>query len=273
MTSLAYVAIVDKLYDIMKSENAKSIPFKFISLYLLKELVKKGLNNENFLKYLSEKVCNKLAKWCAEGRLTNDGATLFSSTPSQNGRISRKSDEVWSKMFLKLALCCFDAWGNELSPGYPGLSRFKEKFEVLRSARVDFPESRQLYIEGLRYIIGSLKHLDISHCDFTADFSEMPSRVEASSLNISVPRFDNILPGTESTKLDQVYQGQSTTIEDNKKIVNQKPFLVDDSYTRKTPNQRYQVYTEIQEVVSSQEYSDIANQEDDHSDIETSNLF
>lgn len=86
MTSLAYVAIVDKFYDIMKSDNLKTIPYKFISLYILKELVKKGLKNDNFLKYLSEKVCNKLAKWCAEGRLSNDGATLFSLEPTQNRR-------------------------------------------------------------------------------------------------------------------------------------------------------------------------------------------
>lgn len=86
MTSLAYVAVVDKLYDIMKSEKPKSIPFKFIALFVLKELVKKGLDNEKFLEYFTEKVCNKLAKWCAEGRVSNDGATLFNLNPTEKGR-------------------------------------------------------------------------------------------------------------------------------------------------------------------------------------------
>ena len=87
VTSLAYVAVVDKLYDIMKSDNPKSIPFKFISLFVLKEFVKKGLQNGDFLQYLSEKVCNKLAKWCAEGRNLGDGACLFLADPSENRRL------------------------------------------------------------------------------------------------------------------------------------------------------------------------------------------
>lgn len=87
MISLAYVAVVDKLYDIMKSENRKTIPFKFIGLFVLKEFVKKCAKNAKFLQYLSEKVCNKLAKWCAEGRNSDDGATLFYSDASENGNL------------------------------------------------------------------------------------------------------------------------------------------------------------------------------------------
>lgn len=85
MTSLTFVAVVDKLYDIMKSENRKTIPFKFISLFVLKEFVRKCTKNPKFLQYLSEKVCNKLAKWCAEGRNTDDGATLFYPDATENG--------------------------------------------------------------------------------------------------------------------------------------------------------------------------------------------
>lgn len=165
-------------------------------------------------------------------------------------------------MFLKLALCCFDAWGNDLSPRHPGLSRFKEKYEVLRSARVDFPEDRQLYTEGLKYILGSLKHLEISHCDFTADFSDMPSRVEASILNISVPKYDDILPDAEETTIKRGKPLQSTSVHENQKTVTSQKFLEDDSFSRKDHPSRYQVDCEIQEVMSSQEYSDIVNPED-----------
>lgn len=255
MTSLAYVAVVDKLYDIMKSDNPKSIPFKFIALFVLKEFVKKGLQNQKFLQYLSEKVCNKLAKWCAEGRNSDDGATLFHVEPSEKGTYCLTAEKVWSKMFYKLALSCFDVWANQFASRHKGLSRFKEKFDVLKSARVEFPENRKLYDEGLAYILGSLKELDISRCDFTEDFSEFPSRIEASCLNITAPQYDNVLgshePGT--TKARDIPTGTSLQ---SKPAIGGSGFL---SMHKQPlgPGVTY-VAGEIAEVVESQEYSEIA---------------
>jgi hypothetical protein len=80
---MAFVPIVDKLYDILKSEEEKTIPFKFISLFALKELIKKCAENEKFLLYFSEKCCNKLARWCSQGKDLGEGATLFMQNPDE----------------------------------------------------------------------------------------------------------------------------------------------------------------------------------------------
>lgn len=80
-----HVVVVDKLYEIIKSEEPQTIPFKFVSLFLLKELVKKCDRNVSFLGYLTEKCCNKFAKWCAEEKSSQGGRFLFSARPNEKG--------------------------------------------------------------------------------------------------------------------------------------------------------------------------------------------
>ena len=55
VTSLVHVVVVDKLYEVMKSEEPKTIPFKFVALFLLKELVKLCDRNLRLLEYLTDK--------------------------------------------------------------------------------------------------------------------------------------------------------------------------------------------------------------------------
>ena len=162
---------------------------------------------------------------------------------------------MWSKIFYKLALTCFDVWANELAPRHKGLARFKEKFDVLRSARVEFPENRTHYNEGLPYILGSLKEMDISLCDFTEDFSEVPSRIEASTLNISLHNYENILPQPDSHGKRPTATSVSTAIE-AKPAISLPPISIP-SRQKASPGLQY-VAGAITEVVESQEYSEIA---------------
>ena len=83
---MGHVAVVDKLYEVMKSEDQKTIPYKFVAIFLLKELVKKCFVNEAFLGYLTEKCCNKFAKWCAEEANTKQGAILFRVDATEKGK-------------------------------------------------------------------------------------------------------------------------------------------------------------------------------------------
>lgn len=171
-------------------------------------------------------------------------------------------EQVWSKMFLKLALSCFHVWATELASKHKGLAKFKDKFEVLRSARVEFPESKTLYSEGLQYILGSLKELEISRCDFTADFSDMPSRIEASSLNISVHKYDDILPPPDHSKEGHSKSQRSNTALNDNKNVN-RPFKDESIGSSKKRGDRFAVDMEIEEVQSNQEQSEIVQDEED----------
>lgn len=179
---------------------------------------------------------------------------LFFTLTLQKTVFLPKQEKVWSRMFYKLALQCFDIWANELAPRHKGLSRFKEKFDVLKNARVDFPNERKHYNEGLSYILESLNEIEISLCDFTEEFSEFPSRIEASTLNISSPHYDNIL--SQPDKLDKPDKNSSKTTS----LVSQSSIKSQIPQTQlshqKIPNLPY-IPTEIKEVVESQEYSEI----------------
>lgn len=161
-------------------------------------------------------------------------------------------------MFYKLSLQCFDVWANELAPRHKGLTRFKEKFDVLKSARVEFPLERKHYNEGLTYILESLNEIEISLCDFTEEFSEFPSRIEASALNISLPNYDNVLVNSEPHASRHKPQSNSTAIH------LQPPIAVNNSHgllRHQSLSGLQYMASEIQEVVESQEYSEIAAEE------------
>jgi hypothetical protein len=153
-------------------------------------------------------------------------------------------------MFYKLTLVCFDVWANEMAPKLQGLSRFKEKFDVLKSARVEFPKDRRQYNEGLSYILESLGDLEISLCDFTQDISDLPSRIESSTLNISTGQYDPILPQSQVPKIpiESSKSGQKTT------SINQQPAITQSSFSK--PGLSY-VAAPINEVLESQECSEI----------------
>jgi hypothetical protein len=64
----------------------------------------------------------------------------------KNVAIGINSEQVWSRMFLKLALSCFEGWAKEMAPQFRGLKRFKEKYDMLKSAKTEFPQDNTLYV-------------------------------------------------------------------------------------------------------------------------------
>lgn len=126
--------VVDKLYEVMKSEDKKTIPFKFVSLFLLKELVKKCDGNSRFLEYLTEKCCNKFAKWCAEEKSSQDGRFLFSEQANEKGRQSLGRADILSKV---------SAAGSQLRPGLGDRAVSEEASDVEVLREVQYTEERE----------------------------------------------------------------------------------------------------------------------------------
>ena len=129
-------------------------------------------------------------------------------------------------MFLKLVMNCVEIWGSDLSKTAHSLDKFSDKYNILRSAKVDFP-GREMYDKGLDHIVGGFSSLELSQCYFPGNAEDT---VNTSKLDES--SFVRV-EGTSSDLNNQVLSGLNFT---------------------KT---RYNVDSQIQEVLPSEEYSAI----------------
>ena len=129
-------------------------------------------------------------------------------------------------MFLQLLLNCVQLWATELSPKRPQLSKFSEKYSILKNARIDFPDHK-LYRETFAYIVGGFSATGVARVSLPGNPEESVSHSkfdESTFVKVSVQEFhDPVLP--------------STVLRSGKEM--------------------YAVDREIQEVLPSEEYSHI----------------